>query len=148
MSHLKNAPSLTVSQRIKASGLIPIVRFHHIGQADKIAEALHAAGVDCFEFSMTSSHALKAIEKVADIFGDSIIVGAGTVLDGETARREFGKQRLHVAQDGGAGCGIADMADRDGAGQALDHLAAGEGVPDQADVRDVCAVGGSERELP
>lgn len=86
MSHLKNAPSLTVSQRIKASGLIPIVRFHHIGQADKIAEALHAAGVDCFEFSMTSSHALKAIEKVADIFGDSIIVGAGTVLDGETAR--------------------------------------------------------------
>ena len=46
---------------------------------------------------------------------------------------ELGEQRLHVAQDGGAGGGIADVADRDSAGQALDHLAAGEGVADEAE---------------
>src|SRR6201746_644223 len=39
------------------------------------------------------------------------------VADRETAGIELGEQRLHVAQDGGAGGGIADMADRDGAGQ-------------------------------
>ena len=45
---------------------------------------------------------------------------------------EFGEQRLHVAQDGFAGGRIADMADRGVAGQAVDHLAAGEVVADQA----------------
>ena len=55
------------------------------------------------------------------------------VADREAAGVEFGEQRLHVAQDGRAGGGVADMADRDGAGQALDHLAAGEGVADKAE---------------
>ena len=55
------------------------------------------------------------------------------VADGETAGIEFGEQRLHVAQDGGARGGVADMADGHIAGQALDHLAAGEGVADQAE---------------
>ena len=45
---------------------------------------------------------------------------------------ELGEQRLHVAQDGLAGGGIAHMADRGRAGQAVDHLAAGEGVADEA----------------
>ena len=55
------------------------------------------------------------------------------VADRKTAGIELGEQRLHVAQDGGAGRGIADMADGDGAGQALDHFAAGEGVADQTE---------------
>ncbi len=55
------------------------------------------------------------------------------VADGETAGIEFGEQRLDVAQDGGAGRGIADMADGHDAGQALDHFAAGEGVADEAE---------------
>ena len=55
------------------------------------------------------------------------------VADRETAGIEFGEQRLHVAQDGGAGRGIADMADGHDAGQALDHLAAGEGIADEAE---------------
>ena len=61
-------------------------------------------------------------------------VGEVAVMaDREAAGVEFGEQRLHVAQDGRAGGGVADMADRDVAGQALDHLAAGEGVADQAE---------------
>ena len=54
------------------------------------------------------------------------------VADGEAAAFELGEQRLDVAQDGFAGGGIADMADRGGAGQAVDHLAAGEVVADEA----------------
>src|SRR5581483_9358747 len=55
------------------------------------------------------------------------------MADREAAGIELGKQRLHIAKDGGAGRGVADMADREMAGQALDHLAAGEGVADQAE---------------
>ena len=55
------------------------------------------------------------------------------VADGEAAAFEFGEQRLHVAQDGFAGGRIAHMADRRGAGQAVDHLAPGEVVADQAE---------------
>ncbi len=50
---------------------------------------------------------------------------------GKTAGVEFGEQRLHVAQDGCAGRGVADMADGEVAGEAFDHLAAGEGVADE-----------------
>jgi hypothetical protein len=55
------------------------------------------------------------------------------VADRETTGVELGEQRLYVAQDGRAGCGIADMADRHDAGQALDHLATGEGIADEAE---------------
>ena len=55
------------------------------------------------------------------------------VADGEAAAFKFGEQRLHVAQDGFAGGRIAHVADRRGAGQALDHFAAGKGVADQAE---------------
>ncbi len=54
------------------------------------------------------------------------------VADREAAAVEFGEQRLHVAQDGLAGGRIAHMADCRHAGQAVDHLAAGEGVADEA----------------
>ena len=38
------------------------------------------------EITMTVPGAIRALEKVADKFGDQIILGAGTVLDPETAR--------------------------------------------------------------
>ena len=55
------------------------------------------------------------------------------VADGEAAAVQFGEQRLHVAQHGFAGGRIADMADRHGAGQAVDHVAAGEGIADETE---------------
>ncbi len=54
------------------------------------------------------------------------------VADRKAAAFELGEQRLHVAQDGFAGGGVADVAHRGGAGQAVDHLAAGKVVADQA----------------
>ena len=53
------------------------------------------------------------------------------MADGKAAGIEFGEQRLDVAQDGFAGRRIAHMADRGGAGQAIDDLTPGEGVADQ-----------------
>ncbi len=61
-------------------------------------------------------------------------VGEITVVaDGETAGIEFGKQRLHVAQDGFAGGRITHVTDGRGAGQPVDHLAAGECIADKSE---------------
>jgi 2-dehydro-3-deoxyphosphogluconate aldolase / (4S)-4-hydroxy-2-oxoglutarate aldolase len=77
---------IPVAKRITTCGLIPIFRFHELEQAVRVTEALKNAGVDVVEFPMTSPLALKAIEKVKEIWGDSMVVGAGTVLDAQTAR--------------------------------------------------------------
>ena len=52
--------------------------------------------------------------------------------EGEAASVEVGEQRLHVAQDGVAGGGIADVAERDVALEPADHLGLVEVVADQA----------------
>jgi len=51
-----------------------------------VAEALKAGGVECIEFTMTTPGALKVMEQVTARFGDEVLLGAGTVLDIETAR--------------------------------------------------------------
>ncbi len=78
--------SLPAAQRIVSCGLVPIFRFQQLDQALNVVDALKKAGVDVVEFPMTSPLALKAIEKVKETWGDSMLVGAGTVLDTETAR--------------------------------------------------------------
>ena len=55
------------------------------------------------------------------------------MADREAAGVQFGEQRLHVAQDGGAGRRVAHVADRDGAGQPVDHVAPRERVADEAE---------------
>jgi len=67
-------------------GIVPVVRTQSAEAALKSVAAIHAGGVRAAEVTMTVPGALKALEKLADQFGDKIILGAGTVLDPETAR--------------------------------------------------------------
>lgn len=67
-------------------GVVPVVRTSTAEAAIKSIEAIHRGGVRTAEITMTVPGALKALEKVADQFGDTLIIGAGTVLDPETAR--------------------------------------------------------------
>ncbi len=61
-------------------------------------------------------------------------VGEVAVMaDGEAAELEIGVERLHVAQDGVAGGGVAVVADGAGAGQRGDHPGVAEIVADQAE---------------
>src|SRR5947199_9122058 len=55
------------------------------------------------------------------------------MADRETPGVEFGEQWLDVAKNGRAGGGVAHVADSGIAGEAFDHLAAGEGIADQAE---------------
>ena len=67
-------------------GIVPVVRTATAEGAIKAIEAIYRGGVRAAEITMTVPGAIHALEKVADQFGDKIVLGAGTVLDPETAR--------------------------------------------------------------
>ena len=67
-------------------GIVPVVRTPTAEAALRSVDAIFRGGVRAAEVTMTVPGALKALEKLADQFGDKIILGAGTVLDPETAR--------------------------------------------------------------
>jgi 2-dehydro-3-deoxyphosphogluconate aldolase/(4S)-4-hydroxy-2-oxoglutarate aldolase len=67
-------------------GIVPVVRTASAEGAIRAVEAIYAGGVRAAEITMTVPGALHALEKVADRFGGKIVLGAGTVLDPETAR--------------------------------------------------------------
>src|SRR5438445_13482476 len=67
-------------------GIVPVVRTSTAEGAIKAIEAIYRGGVRAAEITMTVPGAIRALEKVADQFGDKIVLGAGTVLDPETAR--------------------------------------------------------------
>jgi 2-dehydro-3-deoxyphosphogluconate aldolase/(4S)-4-hydroxy-2-oxoglutarate aldolase len=67
-------------------GLVPVVRTESQEGAIHAIEAIYRGGIRAAEITMTVPGALRALEKVANKFGDQIVLGAGTVLDPETAR--------------------------------------------------------------
>jgi 2-dehydro-3-deoxyphosphogluconate aldolase / (4S)-4-hydroxy-2-oxoglutarate aldolase len=79
-------PNLRVIQRILDVGIIPVVRASSTDEAISVVEAIKAGGVSIIEITMTVPRAMSVIEKVAEHHGDGILLGAGTVLDPETAR--------------------------------------------------------------
>jgi 2-dehydro-3-deoxyphosphogluconate aldolase / (4S)-4-hydroxy-2-oxoglutarate aldolase len=77
---------LQIVKRIVDAGVVAVVRLSEASQLERVADAIKAGGVDAIEFTMTTPGALKIIEATADRFGDEVLLGAGTVLDSETAR--------------------------------------------------------------
>jgi 2-dehydro-3-deoxyphosphogluconate aldolase/(4S)-4-hydroxy-2-oxoglutarate aldolase len=67
-------------------GVVPVVRTSSAESAVKAIEAIYRGGIRAAEITMTVPGAIKALERIADQFGDQIVLGAGTVLDPETAR--------------------------------------------------------------
>ena len=72
--------------RIIEVGIVPVVRTASSEEALQAVEAIKAGGVPVVEITMTVPGALRVIEKVAARYGADVLVGAGTVLDAETAR--------------------------------------------------------------
>jgi 2-dehydro-3-deoxyphosphogluconate aldolase/(4S)-4-hydroxy-2-oxoglutarate aldolase len=73
-------------REIETSGVIAIVRFDRSEDLVQVARAVRAGGVRAIEFTMTTPNALDIIEQSAREFGQDVLLGAGTVLDPETAR--------------------------------------------------------------
>jgi len=75
--------------RIEEIGIFPGIRVKSADQALYAAETLYHAGIPVAEITMTVPDAVGIIRKLAQGFPE-LIVGAGTVLDKETAERCLG----------------------------------------------------------
>ncbi len=76
-----------ILNRLTASGLVVVVRAESADQANRITEACLEGGAAAIEITYTTPDASKVIEQLAKNYKpEDIIIGAGTVLDPETAR--------------------------------------------------------------
>lgn len=76
-----------VLSRIKEIGLVAVVRAESAAQAEKITDALAMGGVAAIEITFTVPGAEEVIQVLTKKYAPGkIIIGAGTVLDPETAR--------------------------------------------------------------
>lgn len=75
-----------VRKRIQEIGVLPSVRTSETAQARFGAETVYAAGIPVAEITLTIPGALDLIEELATRFPE-MVVGAGTVLEEEMARR-------------------------------------------------------------
>lgn len=75
-----------VRATIEKIGILPSVRVNARDLASFAAETLYASGIPIVEITMTTPGALEIINDLANRYAD-LAVGAGTVLDEETARR-------------------------------------------------------------
>ncbi|WP_437204750.1 bifunctional 4-hydroxy-2-oxoglutarate aldolase/2-dehydro-3-deoxy-phosphogluconate aldolase [Planctomicrobium sp. SH664] len=73
-------------QRVLNSGIVSIIRAPDGAQLVKVSEALLAGGIDVIEVTFTVPRALEIISQISKELGNKILLGAGTVLDPETAR--------------------------------------------------------------
>jgi len=78
---------IEVLKQIREIGLIPVVRAESADQAMRAVAAIKAGGVSVLEVTMTVPGAISVIEQLSKAFGGEALIGAGTVLDPETADR-------------------------------------------------------------
>ncbi len=72
--------------RVLDTGIVAVIRASNGDLLADVAEALLAGGVDVMEITFTVPAAVRVLERVADRLGSRVLLGAGTVLDPETAR--------------------------------------------------------------
>jgi len=75
-----------VLSRIRDVGVGPVIRAESADEAARAIDAIRAGGVSVLEITMTVPGAVSLIAEVARRVGEDAVVGAGTVLDAETAR--------------------------------------------------------------
>jgi 2-dehydro-3-deoxyphosphogluconate aldolase / (4S)-4-hydroxy-2-oxoglutarate aldolase len=73
-------------QIIEQTGVVAVVRLDDLSKAVSVTEALIAGGVRAVEFTFTNPRAAQAITETKRAVGGDGYIGAGTVLDPETAR--------------------------------------------------------------
>ncbi len=74
-----------ILEKIRSLGVIPMVKVENADDIVPLAEALAAGGLPCVEITFRTDAAEEAIRKAAAM--DGILVGAGTVLTEEQAKK-------------------------------------------------------------
>lgn len=75
-----------ILNRLIEEKIVAVVRLDSGDQLVKVAEALKAGGISAIEFTVPTPNSLEMIKQASSHFGDEVLMGAGTVLDPETAR--------------------------------------------------------------
>src|SRR5256714_7245478 len=76
----------TQLRQVLDSGIVAVVRSPDSEQLVEVARALAEGGIHVVEITMTVPDALDVVRQVRRALGDRVLLGAGTVLDPETAR--------------------------------------------------------------
>jgi len=79
-----------VIERIREIGIIPVIRADSHAKAQIIIKALIAGGINVLEVTMTIPNAVELIEQLTGEYKNTAVIGAGTVLDKQTADRCIG----------------------------------------------------------
>ncbi|HKD78101.1 MAG TPA: bifunctional 4-hydroxy-2-oxoglutarate aldolase/2-dehydro-3-deoxy-phosphogluconate aldolase [Candidatus Angelobacter sp.] len=79
--------SAQVQQRILDVGIIPVVRASSAREAILAVEAVAAGGIPIAELTMTVPGAIDLIADLGRTMAADVVIGAGTVLDAQTAQR-------------------------------------------------------------
>lgn len=85
---------MKITKRMAEIGALAIVRVETLERASEIAEGCIKGGIPVMEMSYTLNNAGEIIKGLNKKYGSELCVGAGTVLDSETARHAI----LHGAQ--------------------------------------------------
>src|SRR5579871_6677921 len=81
-------PKIDILRRVVHKGLVAVVRAETAEKATRISEACAQGGIEAVEVTFTVPQAHRVIEGLAARFATdhAMVLGAGTVLDSETAR--------------------------------------------------------------
>ena len=73
-------------KRVTAGGVIPVIRAESADEARAVIDAIVAGGIDVIEITMTVPNAVRLIRQLSTAYGSDVLIGAGTVLDPDTAK--------------------------------------------------------------
>lgn len=75
-----------IVNRMERTGAMAVVRVESLERGFEVAQGCLDGGIDVLEISYTTPNAGEIITELKKRFGDTLLVGAGTILDSETAR--------------------------------------------------------------
>ena len=77
---------MNVVERIREIGIVPVVRATTAAEVLDAVEAIRAGGIPILEITLAVPGAVQIIADLARRRGDDALIGAGTVLDADSAR--------------------------------------------------------------
>jgi 2-dehydro-3-deoxyphosphogluconate aldolase / (4S)-4-hydroxy-2-oxoglutarate aldolase len=75
-----------ILDRVREIGLVPVVRASSPDEARRAVDAIRAGGIPILEITLTVPGAIDVIRELARTADDDVLIGAGTVIDAETAQ--------------------------------------------------------------
>lgn len=75
-----------IVELIEKSGVVAVIRMDDTAKLKNVIAAISAGGVKALEITMTTPNAVQIIHEISSELDEEFVVGAGTVLDAETAR--------------------------------------------------------------